>query len=94
MMLPLAEISEAVVTSLIQPGAIGAMLIWMMVRDGKREERAADRDVERDQKLDRVTDALNHLTRAISLEVLTRPNVVERAKSEAQEILTSIERTR
>lgn len=91
MNLVLAQAQDMVVTSLVQVGAVGAVLVWMMIRDGKREERDAARNDERDLKLDRVTDALNHLTRAISLEVLTRPNVVERAKNEAQEILTSID---
>lgn len=80
-------------TSLATSGVAGAVLVFFMFRDTRREDRDAkakdvhdDRERLRDERMDDIVKALNHLTRALTLEVLTRPNVVERARKEAQQL--------
>lgn len=76
--------------TLVNAGALGICLLFFMWRDVKREEREEKRNVERDNAVKDLTSAMNHLTRAITLEVLTRPNVVKRAQDEAREISEAI----
>jgi hypothetical protein len=48
------------------------------------------RDATNGNKTNQIVGALNHLTRALTLEVLTRPDVVKRASDEAQQIQDSV----
>jgi C4-dicarboxylate-specific signal transduction histidine kinase len=89
----LAQASADWTTSLATSGVAGAVLVFFMFRDTRREDREAknkelhdERERERDERMDDIVTALNHLTRALTLEVLTRPNVVERARKEAQQL--------
>lgn len=51
-----------------------------------REAAEEERNRQRDVRSDDMVQAIHHLTRALSLEVLTRPSVVQRARDEAQEL--------
>lgn len=82
---PLAQIPDWL-TPLSTFGMGGICLAFLMWRDVRRDEREAARNLERDARMDDVVKALNHLTRALTLEVLTRPNVVQRAQDEAREL--------
>ena len=81
---------DPMLSALAQAGTLGvvtAILFW--------------RDFQKDKRLDKLVEvmnensasavaAINHLTRAITVEVLSRPNVVERAREEAREIQDAI----
>lgn len=86
----LAQLPEAVYTGLAQAGVLGCVVAALFWRDSKRDER----DAKRDEKLDRLADAINALTRSISLEVLSRPHVIDRARSEAADLLEASQRHR
>jgi hypothetical protein len=64
---------DSLVNALVQVGVLGPVLAWMMIRH--------------DAKIERMVEAVQNLTRAISLEVATRPGVVERLKQEAHELI-------
>jgi hypothetical protein len=87
----LAQIPDGVVSTLAQGGVLGAMCAFLMWRDVKRESDRGEAELRREQKIDRLIDAVNHLTRSNLLDVMTRPNIVARAKAEAQEILEAVE---
>ncbi|HYB97504.1 MAG TPA: hypothetical protein VEC57_00025 [Candidatus Limnocylindrales bacterium] len=75
----IAQIPEPVWTGMAQAGILAPVLIWFMWRDGKRDE-----------KLENIATSLNHLARGLALEVLSRPSAHERAKVEANDILSQI----
>lgn len=77
--LVIAQLPDPLWTGLTQAGLFAPVLGYFMWRDTKRDE-----------KLEQITESINHLTRALALEVLSRPNVVERAKTEANDILKQI----
>jgi hypothetical protein len=69
--------------ALISMGAPGIMLGLWIWRDTVRQAKF-------DEKFDRIIEAMNHLTRAQTIEVLTRPHVADSAKREAQELLAHV----
>jgi hypothetical protein len=74
-------VSDPLLNGLTQAGVLGviiAILFW--------------RDVKKDEKLEKIVDALNHLTRALTIEVLSRPDAMKRAQDEAREIQAVIDR--
>lgn len=86
----IAQIQDGLLTAVAQLGIIGPVAAWLMYRDGKRQDAMEARQLRQEQQMERIIGSLNHLTRAITLEVTTRPNVVERARSEAQELLSAV----
>lgn len=86
----LAQIQDGILTAVAQLGIVGPVAAWLMYRDGKRQDAVEARQLRQEQQMERVIGSINHLTRAITLEVTTRPHVVERARSEAQELLADI----
>ena len=78
--MPLALITDQIITSLINSGPFGAILLWFMWRDSK--------------KLDTMTEALNHLIHMAAIEVNSRPHLQERTKEEVAELLAAVERRR
>jgi hypothetical protein len=64
--------------------------VWRETRDAKRsDERENQRAVEMQELRAAIRDcagAMNHLTRAISTEVLTRPNVEGRTAADMREL--------
>lgn len=105
-LLPIAATiaAEAATSRLESYGLAGACIAFLMAiewRRSAREEKRDDRDAAREQQLmqgiggmqaemSRLIQATNHLTRALSIEVLTRPDAVQRAKDEARELLTAV----
>lgn len=85
-------------------GLAGACIVFLMAiewRRSAREEKRDERDASREQQLmqgltgmqnemSRLIQATNHLTRALSIEVLTRPDALQRAKEEAKDLLASV----
>lgn len=85
-------------------GLAGACIAFLMAiewRRSAREEKRDERDASREQQLmqgltgmqnemSRLIQATNHLTRALSIEVLTRPDALQRAKEEAKDLLASV----
>ena len=89
----LAQIPEPWVNAIASGGAFAVFTAILLFRDYRRDERDFQREERRDQKLDMLTQALNglaeaqnRLTRALALEVLTRPNAVKRAQDEANDL--------
>ncbi len=93
----LAQLPEGSGPPLVTGAISVSMLGWFMWRDGKdREERARER-LERaeDRKLfldkqERVATAVDNLTRATLLEMTNRPQALQRARDEAEQILAQI----
>lgn len=88
----IAQIPESVVPALVQSGISGAMLVWFMWRDGQQRDQQNIRQTAQDQKLDQVFISINNLARATLLEVMSRPNVMARAKEEAERLLDAVGR--
>lgn len=72
---------DSLLNGLSQAGILGAVIAVLFWRDFRRDE-----------KLDRLTESLNHLTRALTLEVLSRPTAITRAQDEARELQNAIDR--
>jgi hypothetical protein len=96
-----AQIADSALESLKPYGIAGICVAFFMGRDLWRDARDAKREEDRERRRDdqatrlmeaveRQTAALNHLTQAMTLEVLTRPGVVQRAKDEAQKLQDAI----
>jgi hypothetical protein len=81
-------------------GAISvSMLTWFCWRDGReREERAKDRDERAEErrlfldKQERIATSVDNLTRATLLEMTNRPQALQRAREEAEQMLAQIGR--
>jgi hypothetical protein len=80
-------------------GIAGIFCAFFMLRDlvqsqreAKREEVHDAREAKREDQLTTVAKAVNQLTRAISLEVLTRPKVMQRARDEASAIINDLDK--
>lgn len=86
----LAQLPDWMSSPLANAGIMGVCLAFFMWRDVKRETREEKRNDERDAALRDLTSAMNHLTRALTLEVLTRPNIIKRAQDEAREISEAV----
>lgn len=83
--------------TLAQYGVLGAMVLWFMwVDKGRRDQdkelqiRQEQRQSVQDERLERVLAAVNNLTRATLLDVLNRPEAMNRAKEEARQMLDAI----
>ena len=87
-------LSDDIVAALIQAGVLGPIVAWFMWRDGKERDRNEEREEKRDAKIDSMVEALNHLIRMTSIEVMSRPNIAERAKEDTRELLSAIEARR
>lgn len=79
-------------------GIAGLFCAFFMLRDLVQSQREAERErnreareAKREDQFATVAKAVNHLTRAISLEVLTRPHVVQRARDEANTLLNELD---
>lgn len=71
-------------------GVVGSIVLYLIYRDHQFTQRDARRANRQEQKLEQLTGAMNNLVRITSIEVLSRPHVAERARSETEEILKQI----
>lgn len=85
----LAQIQDQILNTIMQGGVAASFAAWLLYRDGKRADAQEERLNLQGQQLQQVLDSVRSLIHALSLEVLTRPGVHERAKAEAQELIDS-----
>jgi hypothetical protein len=82
--------SSAIIGPLIQSGVLGVTVLWFMWRDGEERKRRDAREQKQDARIDAMVQAMNHLIQMTGIEVLTRPTVVGRVKSDAEDLLAAI----
>lgn len=82
----LAQLPESWVTGLAQAGVLGIIIGILFIRDFMRDRHDHEREKKRDEQMERLTAALHNLIRITSIEVLTRPNVVDRVQEEVREL--------
>lgn len=71
-------------------GLPGLVIAWFIWRDYKQSQSHDKRSESQDAKLEQLVQSVNSLVRVTSIEVMSRPQVVARAKAEVQEILTNL----
>lgn len=84
--------ADPLMTGLAQAGVLGCVVAVLFWRDWKKDEKLEKLIDSMNNNSAATTEAIHHLTRSIVLEVLTRPNVVQRAKDEASEIQDAVGR--
>jgi hypothetical protein len=93
-----AQITDKMLGTFAQYGVVGIIAALLLYRDWRRSDAQEKREAERvaaqdarsdrqEQQLQRILGALNALIHSLSLEVLTRPNLLDRIRAEAQENL-------
>lgn len=87
----LAQIPDVLVQALTEYGILGIILIWFVWREHKRADSDNDRQLRQESKIDALVSSMHDLTRAITIEVLTREHVQDRARAEASELLKRID---
>ena len=80
MTLTIAQLTDQLITSLINSGPFGAIVLWFMWRDGK--------------KLDTMTEALNHLIQMSAIDVMARPHLLQHTKDEVEALVAAVEARR
>jgi hypothetical protein len=75
----LAQMPDSLINPLLRDGVLGVIIAVLFWRDFKRDE-----------KLERLASSLNYLTRALVIEVLSRPASVQRVHDEAREIRDAV----
>lgn len=93
-MLPMSDITQTIIDPLLKAGALGAVVLWFMWRDGRERDRQAAREDRLDRRFDALVESVGHLIRVTSLEVMTRPSMTQRTKDELAELIAAIEHRR
>ncbi len=83
--MPLAQITDQLIASLINSGPFGIMVLWFMWREAKKEGDG--------KKIDVMIEALNHLIQMTHIEVQSR-NLPIRTKEELAGLMAALEKRR
>lgn len=71
-------------------GLAGLVISWFIWRDYRQSSIDLKRQEAHDTKIDQLVNSVNSLVRITSIEVMTRPNVINRARAETEEILSGL----
>lgn len=75
-------------------GIPGLVIAWFVWRDWRQSQIDQDRQRIQDTKIDQLVQSVSGLVRITSMEVMSRPNIVARAKAEAEEIVSRLPPTK
>lgn len=87
----------AVFNAIMQYGPLGIICAWLMWRELRQQERifkiderreARHEETQREIRLQR--QSIDDLVRMMGIEVLSRPNVAQRAAQDAQQIIEAV----
>lgn len=90
----LAQIPDTAISALIQAGLLGPIVLWFMWRDGKERDRQMAREIKRDEQFERLHGTVADLVRVSGIDIMSRPNILERIKEETRELAEATEARR